>query len=81
MKLQKAYQYLTDVGDHKRAIPFRRFAGGVGRTGQAKEFKATQGASISDPVHSLYLTDLPRSLAREVGEIHHPSPQERRIEC
>ncbi|KAF6757410.1 Rapamycin-insensitive companion of mTOR, N-term-domain-containing protein [Ephemerocybe angulata] len=43
MKLQKAYAYLADVGDHNRVIPFRRFAGGVGRTGQAKEFKATQG--------------------------------------
>ncbi|KAJ2919190.1 hypothetical protein MD484_g1222, partial [Candolleomyces efflorescens] len=43
LKLQKAYTYLTDVGDHNRVIPFRRFAGGVGRTGQAKEFKATQG--------------------------------------
>ncbi|KAH6911417.1 Rapamycin-insensitive companion of mTOR, middle domain-containing protein [Coprinopsis sp. MPI-PUGE-AT-0042] len=41
--LQKALIYLGDVKDHKRVIPFRRFAGGVGRTGQAKEFKATQG--------------------------------------
>ncbi|KAJ8495190.1 hypothetical protein ONZ45_g12972 [Pleurotus djamor] len=43
MKLTKAYTYLGDVQEHKRVIPFRRFAGGVGRTGQAKEFKTTQG--------------------------------------
>ncbi|KAM6494362.1 Ribosomal protein L22/L17 [Amanita muscaria] len=43
MKLTKAYAYLEAVLEHKRVIPFRRFSGGVGRTGQAKEFKATQG--------------------------------------
>lgn len=43
MRLTKAYAYLGDVKDHKRVIPFRRFAGGVGRASQAKEFKATQG--------------------------------------
>jgi len=43
MKLTKAYSYLSDVKDHKRVIPFRRFSGGVGRASQAKEFKATQG--------------------------------------
>ena len=43
LQLQKAFTYLGDVKDHNRAIPFRRFAGGVGRTGQVKEFKATQG--------------------------------------
>ncbi|PFH54092.1 hypothetical protein AMATHDRAFT_53907 [Amanita thiersii Skay4041] len=43
MKLTKAYAYIEAVLDHKRAIPFRRFSGGVGRTGQVKEFKATQG--------------------------------------
>ncbi|KAG6812565.1 hypothetical protein H0H92_002217 [Tricholoma furcatifolium] len=43
IKLTKAYTYLSDVKDHKRVIPFRRFAGGVGRASQAKEFKATQG--------------------------------------
>ncbi|KAL0961197.1 hypothetical protein HGRIS_006166 [Hohenbuehelia grisea] len=42
-KLTKAYSYLSDVKDHKQVIPFRRFSGGVGRTGQAKQFKATQG--------------------------------------
>ncbi|TFK28071.1 hypothetical protein FA15DRAFT_612999 [Coprinopsis marcescibilis] len=43
LKLQKAYLYLADVKDHNRTIPFRRFAGGIGRTGQAKEFKTTKG--------------------------------------
>ena len=51
MNLQKAYTYLSDVGDRNRVIPFRRFAGGVGRTGQAKEFKATQGASAEALIH------------------------------
>ena len=45
LKLTKAYTYLSDVKDHKQVIPFRRFAGGVGRASQAKQFKATQGAS------------------------------------
>lgn len=43
MKLNKALEYLEAVKDHKRCIPFRRFKGGVGRTGQAKVFKVTQG--------------------------------------
>ena len=43
LKLTKAYTYLSDVTDHKQVIPFRRFAGGVGRASQAKQFKATQG--------------------------------------
>ncbi|KAL1916536.1 60S ribosomal protein uL22 [Calcarisporiella thermophila] len=43
MNLKKALTYLAAVKDHKRAIPFRRFNGGVGRTAQAKEFGTTQG--------------------------------------
>ncbi|KAJ3114861.1 cyclin-dependent serine/threonine protein kinase [Physocladia obscura] len=42
LTLNKAVEYLEAVKDHKRAIPFRRFSGGVGRTAQAKEFGATQ---------------------------------------
>ena len=34
MSLEKAKKYLEDVMDKKRAIPFRRFCGGVGRTAQ-----------------------------------------------
>lgn len=36
MDLNKAKKYLEDVLGHKRAIPFRRYNGGVGRTAQAK---------------------------------------------
>lgn len=43
MDLKKAFEYLEAVQQHKRCIPFRRFAGDVGRTGQAKEFGAIQG--------------------------------------
>ena len=41
LKLTKAYNYLGDVADHKQCIPFRRFKGDVGRTGQARQFKVT----------------------------------------
>ncbi|KAJ3231473.1 60S ribosomal protein L17 [Chytriomyces hyalinus] len=43
LNLKKAVDYLEAVKDHKRAIPFRRFSGGVGRTAQAKVFGVTQG--------------------------------------
>jgi large subunit ribosomal protein L17e len=43
LKLTKAYAYLSDVKDHKQVVPFRRYAGGVGRASQAKQFKATLG--------------------------------------
>merc|ERR1712050_697999 len=43
LHIRKATQYLKDVVDHKRCIPFRRFCGGIGRCAQAKEFKHTQG--------------------------------------
>lgn len=43
MKLSKAYAYLSDVQEHKQCIPFRRFDGSMGRTGQAKQFKTTKG--------------------------------------
>jgi len=39
MNLAKAQTYLEDVLAHRRAIPFRRFKGGIGRTAQAKEFR------------------------------------------
>lgn len=34
--LLKAVSFLSDVKDHKQAVPFRRFAGGIGRTAQGK---------------------------------------------
>lgn len=43
MELNKAKKYLEDVLAHRRAIPFRRFCGGVGRTGQAKNEGSTNG--------------------------------------
>lgn len=43
MKLQKAFHYLGDVKEHKQVIPFRRFAGGIGRASQAKQFGTTKG--------------------------------------
>ncbi|THH23172.1 hypothetical protein EUX98_g8007 [Antrodiella citrinella] len=43
LKLTKAYSYLKDVGEHNQIIPFRRFAGGIGRASQAKQFKTTKG--------------------------------------
>ncbi len=36
MSLNKAKKYLEDVVDRKRAIPFRRYTGCIGRTAQAK---------------------------------------------
>lgn len=41
-KLERAQQYLDQVLDHKRAIPFRRFAHSIGRTAQGKEFGVTK---------------------------------------
>lgn len=46
MKLSKAYAYLADVQEKKQVIPFRRFDGSIGRTGQAKQFKTTKGVWI-----------------------------------
>ncbi len=44
MTLTKARKFLQDVVEHKQAVPFRRFNGGVGRCAQAKAFGgATQG--------------------------------------
>merc|ERR1712226_912007 len=40
MHLHKAVSYLKAVINKERCIPFRRFCGGVGRTGQAKQFKS-----------------------------------------
>ena len=77
--MNKAYTYLADVQDHKQVIPFRRFAGGIGRASQAKQFKTTKG--MPSPFRKIHITDdVYRSLAREVCAIHHPSPEERRIQ-
>lgn len=47
MKLSKAYSYLADVQEHKQVIPFRRYAGGIGRASQAKQFNTTKGMLLS----------------------------------
>ena len=41
-ELKRAQQYLEQVLDHKRAIPFRRFNSSIGRTAQGKEFGVTK---------------------------------------
>ncbi len=41
--LKAAKSYLEDVLKFKRAIPFRRFNGGVGRSSQANNERATGG--------------------------------------
>eukprot|EP00976_Prorocentrum_cordatum_P003112 60067-Prorocentrum_minimum.AAC.3 len=43
MSLNVAKKYLEDVVEHKRAIPFRRFCGGIGRTAQAKNEGSSNG--------------------------------------
>merc|ERR1712072_356475 len=43
MNLDKAKKYLEDVVDKKRAIPFRRYCGGVVRTAQAAAAGSTNG--------------------------------------
>eukprot|EP00933_Yihiella_yeosuensis_P077512 TRINITY_DN8802_c0_g1_i1.p1 TRINITY_DN8802_c0_g1~~TRINITY_DN8802_c0_g1_i1.p1 ORF type:complete len:186 (+),score=49.13 TRINITY_DN8802_c0_g1_i1:101-658(+) len=43
MGLKEAKQYLQDVCEKKRCIPFRKYTGCIGRTAQAKEFKMSQG--------------------------------------
>ena len=43
MLLTKAQQYLNQVLDHERCVPFTKYDGATGRTGQAKEFGLTHG--------------------------------------
>lgn len=43
MSVTKAKAYLKDVLAHKRCVPFTKHYGGIGRTGQAKEFGKTLG--------------------------------------
>merc|ERR1712236_201839 len=40
MHLNKAVGYLKAVIAQERCIPFNRFSGSIGRTGQTKEFKS-----------------------------------------
>lgn len=43
MSLRRAQRFLKNVIAHKECVPFRRFAGGVGRCSQAKQFGFTRG--------------------------------------
>jgi large subunit ribosomal protein L17e len=43
MTIPKAKAYLKDVLAQRRCIPFVRYYGGIGRTGQAKEFGRSLG--------------------------------------
>lgn len=43
MVVKKAEQYLKQVLEHKRCIPYTKYDGSMGRTGQAKEFGLTKG--------------------------------------
>jgi len=38
LELGRALRYLEAVQEKKEAVPFRRYAGGIGRTGQGKAF-------------------------------------------
>jgi large subunit ribosomal protein L17e len=43
MLVKKAQEYLNDVLSHKRCVPFTKYEGSTGRTGQAKEWGLTKG--------------------------------------
>jgi len=43
MLLPKAQQYLREVIAHTRCVPFTKYDGATGRTGQAKEWGLTHG--------------------------------------
>ena len=43
MLLKKAQEYLREVLEHKRCVPFTKYEGSTGRTGQAKEWGLTKG--------------------------------------
>jgi large subunit ribosomal protein L17e len=43
MLVKKAEQYLNEVLNHTRCVPFTKYEGSTGRTGQAKEFGLTKG--------------------------------------
>jgi ribosomal protein L22 len=86
MKLSKAYTYLADVQEHKQIIPFRRYAGGIGRASQAKQFGTTKGSSCSSLsllscercAYSPFTTR--RTMARQVCQVHPELAQERRVQ-
>ncbi|KKY17423.1 putative 60s ribosomal protein l17 [Phaeomoniella chlamydospora] len=38
LKLERAVKYLENVQEKKEVVPFRRYAGGIGRSAQGKQF-------------------------------------------
>merc|ERR1712093_538719 len=61
MTLKKAKGYLENVLEHKEAIPFRRFCGGVGRTAQAKNVKGNTGQARWPKKSCRFVLDLLRN--------------------
>merc|ERR1712166_734046 len=61
LSLERAKAYMEDVMEKKRAIPFRRYCGGVGRTSQAYAAGATNGQA---------------RWPRDRQALHHPHPGE-----
>ena len=43
MLIKKAEAYLKEVLDHKKCIPYTKYDGSMGRTGQAIQFGLTKG--------------------------------------
>jgi large subunit ribosomal protein L17e len=70
MELKKAKKYLEDVLGHKRAIPFRRYSGNVGRTGQAKNEGAPAGQARWPAKSCEFLLNLLKN-AESNAEVRH----------
>lgn len=68
MSLKKAQAFLGDVLEHKQAVAFRRFNGGVGRCAQAKVHGVTQGRwPVKSAQHVLALLKNAESNAEAKG--------------
>ena len=73
MELNKAKKYLEDVIAHKRAVPFRRFCGGVGRTAQAKNEGSTTGQARWPKKSAEFLLNLLKN-AESNAEVRSDAP-------
>eukprot|EP00983_Pelagomonas_calceolata_P014326 456345-Pelagomonas_calceolata.AAC.5 len=69
MELTKAKKYLEDVLGHRRAIPFRRYSGNVGRTSQAKNEGAPAGQARWPAKSCEFLLNLLKN-AESNAEVH-----------
>lgn len=74
MELIKAKKYLEDVLAHKRAIPFRRYSGNVGRTGQAKNEGAPAGQARWPAKSAEFLLNLLKN-AESNAEVNYSAQQ------